>query len=76
MAKQRRLFTQMSRWPFPISEILAEDQLVNDEAQSDATNPEDWFIDDLTLKQRYCHSIIHPFHSPSSYLLSTATFII
>lgn len=55
IAKQHRLFGQLNNWPFPISEMFADDQLTNDEAQPepDSPNPEMLFIDDITLKQRF-----------------------
>lgn len=52
IAKQHRLFTKMNNWPFPLSEMLGDEQMMGDESQPDLPNPEVVFIDDLTLKQR------------------------
>lgn len=55
IAKQQRLFGQLKNWPFPISELFADDQSMNDEEQPepDSPSPEMLFIDDITLKQRF-----------------------
>lgn len=53
IAKQHRLFSQMNNWPFPISEMLGDEQMMSDEAQLDSPNPEVLLIDDLTFKQRF-----------------------
>lgn len=50
-SEQSRLFSQINNWPFQLNEMLADEQMVNDEAQPESDNPERLFIDELTFNK-------------------------